>query len=49
MNDTGEGWEVAAEERWCFVRRRTCPLCLCELGVDHVSRLDQSSAGLDHL
>lgn len=29
--------------------QHTCPLCLCELGVDHVSWLNQRSAGLDHL
>lgn len=29
--------------------QHTFPLCLCELGVDDVSRLNQCSAGLDHL
>lgn len=36
-------------ERSCPIMQLTCPLCLCELGVDDVSRLDQRSAGLDHL
>lgn len=31
------------------VMQHTFPLCLCELGVDDVSRLNQCSAGLDHL
>lgn len=29
--------------------RRTCPLCLRQLGVDDVGGLDQCPAGLDHL
>ena len=37
------------DERSCPIMQLTCPLCLCELGVDDVSRLDQRSAGLDHL
>lgn len=31
------------------IMQRTCSLCLRELAVDHISRLDQGSAGLDHL
>lgn len=41
--------DVAAEDSADPIMQRTCPLCLCELGVDHVSRLNQCSAGLDHL
>lgn len=41
--------DVEAEDSAPCKIQHTCPLCLCELGVDHVSRLNQCFYGLDHL
>lgn len=46
---TSEDAEDNVECWLCPIMHRTCSLCLRELEVDDVRRLDQRPAGLDHL